>query len=87
MRVAVIVAAVAATEWLAAWWRARTAEDEQDARAWCARLGWRIRSHILYRVEHEDNEGWWTGSRIGWVPNYRYARELLIRTGRAKDTR
>jgi hypothetical protein len=84
MRVAVIVAAVAATVWLAAWWRARTAEDEQEAAAWCARQGWRIRRRILYRVEHEDDEGWWTGSIVGWAPNYRYARELLIRTGRGK---
>ena len=84
MKVAVIAFAIVGCVWLAAWWRARAAEDEQEARAWCARLGWRIRRRTLYRVEHEDDEGWWTGSVVCWAPTYRYARDYLVRTGREK---
>jgi hypothetical protein len=73
------VAAFAALLWLGAWLVARHEEDDEEARTWLAKRGWRVASGRLWKMRHEDDEGWWNGTPYGKVRSHVAARARVER--------
>lgn len=81
----VLMAGAALTAWvfiaimLAGCLRAWLKRRDDTARGWLAQRGYRMEGGVLWRMRHEDDEGWWTGRPLGKVRSHVAGRRLVER--------
>lgn len=46
------------------WLERRRVLAQENARTFLARRGYRLNQGVLFRVTHEDDEGWWRGDPL-----------------------